>query len=253
MNQSTTNTQSLRRQAFIDGQLSVEEVIAFQEDQSAEEKALLDQEIAFEKAFAKTVGASEGPSCPDALWEDLQNRILREDTHETTPQESAPATPAPRRFWGLQALMAAAAIIIAATVVNRYANDRTSDVVVASMLDNNLDKFVANAEIKGDVTVIRKALAETAFADVDLLSPDPDAHHNVEFLGMSHETVNGKPAVRLYVSCCNRPASIILTSAEELAPTIAQSDNGASWYQARKRVGKGEGSSALSFDFTEEI
>ena len=49
----STKTQTLRRQAFVDDQLSVDEVVAFQEELSAEDKKEVERERAYEKALAE--------------------------------------------------------------------------------------------------------------------------------------------------------------------------------------------------------
>ncbi|HAR67944.1 MAG TPA: hypothetical protein DCR55_17315, partial [Lentisphaeria bacterium] len=63
----------LLRQAYMDGELSVEEIIRFESERSEEEFRALQAEQAFESVLIEKLEAD--CACPDELWQDIQNRI----------------------------------------------------------------------------------------------------------------------------------------------------------------------------------
>jgi hypothetical protein len=231
----STKTQTLRRQAYVDDQLSVDEVVAFQEELSAEDKKELERERAYGNALAERLRNDEAPGCPDALWDDLKSRVLR---GETDVPEIVPASPEPMRFtWLWQVVAVAAMIALVATLVNRVGTTSGGD-LIAVQQTNKLTEFAALAEVRGDVDVIRAALSQAGFAGVDLMAPDPDAHHKIEFFGMRTEIINGKPAARLYIACCGRPATAIITADGGRLQFDESKINGTA-YKATKKLGNG--------------
>jgi hypothetical protein len=251
MNKQTTNTQRLRRQAYIDGQLSVDEVIAFQDELSAQERKEVDQEMAFEQAFSNHLQHADATDCPPELWHDLQNRILRDDPEGIAPSTDVDTPSLPnqhpaRALWFVQAIAAAAAIAIAAFLLTRNTATPPSTTAVAMALPTDLTAFASEAKLQGDVVKIREALATTAFSDINILAPSTEDHHAIKFLGMNQETIDGEPAVRLFISCCNRPATILLTHADTKSLQFDDKDLPKQVYRAEKPVGQNHRITILS-------
>ena len=233
----STKTQTLRRQAYVDDQLSVDEVVAFQEELSAADKKLLEQEREFERAFADRLQNEDVPGCPDALWGDLKSRVLRGET-EIEADEPVAEAPKPMRLtWLWQVVAVAAMIVLAATLLNRVDNVGSGDLIVLKQ-SNDLKEFAALADVSGDVSVIREALNDSGFAGVDLMAPDEEAHHKIEFFGMRTEMINGKKAARLYIACCGRPTTAIITFDSEGLQFDESTINGTA-YKASKLLGNG--------------
>lgn len=190
----------LIRQAYIDEQLPVEEVIAFEAKLSREDKAALEAERRFETALADRLKAAA--PCPDELWARVKGQI----------QSPAPQTlPPARRFWPRFAKpLAWAAIVVlnlglAAALLNRVAG-RTPELELA--FNDDLQAFAETADIPGDIEKMYACLAASRL-HVALAPPSPQ-QHPITPLGMRLQELGGEQVAQLFFSCCNRPMAVFV-------------------------------------------
>ncbi len=197
---------NLMKQAYIDNQLPIEQVIDFEQSLSAEERVEIAQEQQFEAAFAKKI--MDDIQCPDEFWENLKSRF---EIQPTISFQNVKAIDRTVLLWPTVA--AAAAIIVIAVVsgsifINSNISGMTEKVTVSFM--ENLIEFAQSSEIPGDYEKVRSSLTQHGF-HIKFKQPNPEIHHQVELLGVRFHKVNGSDIAQIYLSCCSRPMSVFLT------------------------------------------
>jgi hypothetical protein len=208
----------LTRQAYMDGELSVEEVIAFEGSSSDAERRAVAAEHAFEKAFVERVSQD---TCPDAVWDDLRARIARESRG--------------RSGWRLWPMLAAALLTIGG-VTWLYGQMKPVESLVAD-LSTDLESFSAGVDVPGDLEKVRSSLTANGF-HIKLDAPDPTAHHAVTLLGVAYYDVDGVRVAALKFSCCNQPVSVFVSSmpSEHLAKLLQTKAKASRIYNVHERI-----------------
>ncbi len=196
----------LMKQAYLDNQLPIEQIIDFEQNLSSEGRADIAREQQFETAFAKKI--MDDIQCPDEFWENLKSRI---QIQPTVSSENVQIIDRTIRLWPTIAA-AAAVILIAALSVSLFINANisgTTEKVSVSFMED-LNEFAQSSEIPGDYEKARSSLTQHGF-HLKFKQPNPEIHHQVELLGVRFHKVNGNDIAQIYLSCCKRPMSVFLT------------------------------------------
>jgi hypothetical protein len=210
----------LTRQAYMDGELSVEEVIAFEASCNDAERREVAAEQAFERAFVERVSQD---TCPDALWDDLRSRIARESR-------------GPTLGWRLWPILAAAALLTISGLAWMQSKKEVAPSLVAD-LSKDLHEYCAGVAVPGDFEKVRSSLTANGF-HIKLSAPDPEAHHAVSLLGVSYHDVEGSRVAELKFSCCQQPVSVFVSDmpAERLAELLQAKDNENRVYNVHEKI-----------------
>lgn len=201
----------LVRQAYLDDQLPIEEVIALESTLSPREKAALEREAAFHSALAARLRADE--PCPDALWERVRREL----------PAPAPA-PAASRTWTLWPgrrarpwlAAAAAALVVFAGLAAILAGPRLH---AHNELDLGLDRdaaaLIAAADIRGDYRQVGAGLAAQGL-QVNLAQPPPEASGKIQLLGMRTVHTRAGTFAQVHFTCCGQTMCALIGSKEAL-------------------------------------
>jgi hypothetical protein len=213
----------LTRQAYMDGELSVEEIIAFETNCSALERREIAAEQGFEKAFVERVSQDR---CPVALWNDVRARIAR---------ESRGASLGWRRVWPM--LAAAALLTIGGTLWLQGKSSKNTAPSLVEALSGDLHHYCEGVAVPGDIEKVRSSLTENGF-HIKLSNPDPETNHTITLLGVSYHDVEGGRVAELKFSCCEQPVSVFVSNmpAERLAELLQTNDKAHRVYNVHERI-----------------
>jgi hypothetical protein len=210
----------LTRQAYMDGELSVEEVITFEASCSDVERREMEAEQAFERSFVERISQD---CCPDALWNDLRARIAR---------ESRGGLPG----WKLWPMLAAALLAIGAVLwlQSRQVPDRPS---LVRDLAQPVETFAATVAVPGDIDKVRSSLTANGF-HIKLSAPDPDGHHPITLLGVSYHEIDGERVAAVKFACCGQPVAVFVSNlpATRLAELLQPADSKNRVYNVHERI-----------------
>lgn len=196
----------LTRQAYMDGELSVEEVIAFEASCSDAERREIAAEQAFERVFVERVSQD---SCPDALWMDVRSRITRESRG---------------RGWRLWPMLAAALLALGGAIWMQAQPKDLHDCCIGE-------------HVPGDFAKVRSSLTQKGF-HINLSEPDPDGHHPIKLQGLSYYKVNGELVAELKFSCCHKDVKVYVSSLspERMASLLQPKDSEGRVYSIHERI-----------------
>ncbi|GEM_PF-5278258 len=184
----------LLRQAYMDGELSVEEIIRFESERSEEEFRALQAEQAFESVLIEKLEAD--CACPDELWQDIQNRIAASQRQPQT-----------RRLVLWLAALAAVVTIVAGLLPGGNARSLLFHSELAAVKDR--------IEVPGDWQKIRSSLTEHGF-HLALTEPGTDAYHKIELYGLLYHDLAGEQVAEVCFTCCGEPISVYLSKDQDV-------------------------------------
>lgn len=216
---------SLRRTAYMDQELSVDEVIAYEESLSRIERIELQEDMHFDAALAERLEQSRG--CPDALWGRLKCQIeaqssarlekaQRPDAPAPTAPTTTPATGGGRGHILRLALSYAAVAVLAALTAAVVLRSPTSSGDTVLVFSDNLEAFAMDKSVAGDFSKVNRELVIHGY-NVKLNEPHLDDGHGIELLGMRMHDVGGRQVAQLYFACCGKPITVLLTNREDAA------------------------------------
>ena len=197
----------LTRQAWVDDQLPLDEVIRLEESLTADERRSLERERAFEKALGEAM--RQGPGCPDSLWERVRGELRQ------SPPETLPVVPFWRR-WQRPALAWAAAAAVAAVlgVVFWPKSPPQLPPFMTTQFSANPAIFAADAEVPGNLDKMRASLDSEGIHLA--LQPIPNGHHAITPLGLHMTEYHGEKVAVLYFSCCGQPMMALVSKSGSL-------------------------------------
>ena len=191
----------LTRQAYIDQQLSVEEVIVFEDGLSRTDKIEIEADKQFEQALLAKL--AENAECPDELWDDIRSRIAFQSSSWFTLFRLKALH---MQFVAVAAVFFAV-IIAAALVLIPLRNDPQE--IPSVLFSDDLAEFSRPASILGNFENIRNSLLENGFT-IDFSKPSNGGVHKIKPLGLRYVNINGKNIAQLYFSCCARPVTVFI-------------------------------------------
>lgn len=181
-------------QAYLDEELSVDEVIHFEKNLSRKELRYFEKERLLQKSIQKKVKKSSG--CPDALWGSLKEQIQQESKNK-------------KRAHRKQQLWQIAAIILMMVSIALYNFLPTAAISVPFAQD--VVSLEESTQYLGKTTEIQKMLKDNGFP---IIIKDPssvvDAYHSVEYIGVSFEEHEGEKIAKISISCCDTPAMLVI-------------------------------------------
>lgn len=200
--------------AYIDGQLSASEAVAFEATLSQEEREWCAREIHFEQAVCEVLA---GPiACPEALWQQLSEQM------ETAPR--------PRRRWLAQPWVAWSAFggLAAALAFTFYDVDPAAgqgqffepvlslpaDAVSMQSESSTPPDHDAVQQFmrQRDVMLIFNNFA--GFQQVD--------GHEVRLLGASEQGCHGRSVMEILFQCCGMPVKVVLAREDTAGADILE-------------------------------
>ena len=190
------------RQAYMDEQLSIEEVIAFENGLSRDDKVEIEKEKQFENALVAAL--AEDADCSDEAWDDVKARLMLQSNSWFRLL----------RFKGFRTrffAMAAAIVVfltVAALIFRPSANVQQNELSV--LLSEDLEEFSQPASVQGNFDRIRASLFENGF-HVNLNKPQNKNGHKVEVLGVRYIAINNEDIAQLYFSCCLKPVTVFVS------------------------------------------
>lgn len=213
----------LRRQAYLDDELSVDEVIAYEASLSRPQRTEIDTERRFEQALGEQL--AQGATCPDRLWQRLQAELAAARAGQpaaVAPPPAAPVAPVPApgvasrpatRGWQLlstRALpwwLAAAAMLVATLVVLALRPPAGPEIAFT----DNLQAFAKDARYAGDYEKVGRELA-TMGINVNFHPPTtpPARGHELRLLGMNTVQKGADCCAVVYFECCGKPVAVVV-------------------------------------------
>ena len=207
----------LIRQAYMDEQLSVEEVIDFEGELCRSEKVEIEKDKQFERSLFSFL--ANDAECPDAVWQEVRDRIEIQSTSWFTGIR--------QKIFNLRLAAAVALLIflIAAFVIRVGPTSNVTQAKHPVLFSGNLHEFSKPATLRGDPESIRQSLFDNGFY-VSFGQPEKSADHSVEFLGMRYITMNNETVAQLYFSCCLRPVTVLISrNKQDFAEHYLQIEN----------------------------
>lgn len=227
---------NLMRQAYLDEELPVEDVIRFEEVLSEEEHRRIVAEQNLESLIVQKVSQCE--PCPDELWQRIKTQIDQKAAQKQQ-EELPPLRQINSSRYGF--LRAAVIFLVVAFSVVVLQRTTTETSVINVTFPTDLSSFVKNAHVQGGKDEIHKVLEQNGF-DINLDSMDALSQltkHKIESLGISKIDIEGKPAMKILFSCCNQPVVVfVLKKEHELPHTVKISGSDSKYYQISKRTDK---------------
>ena len=196
-------TNELTRQAYSDEQLSVEEVISFEQSLSRTDKIEIEKEKQFENSLVAML--AENTECPDAVWKELKTRIGLQSN--SPPQGRLRVDGLRREILTIAALLIAMMIATALIVVPIRNHSKNEFPVLFS---DDLPTFSQSATLQGDYDRVSRSLLENGFS-INFDKPHSGGAHKVELLGVRYLTINKENVAQLYFSCCRKPATVLVS------------------------------------------
>lgn len=178
----------LRRQAYMDGELPVDEIIRFEAECTDPERAEMEAERAFESALVEQLQPEA--ECPDQLWIDLQQRMR---TRKRRPSIMI-------RF----GLAAAACLAIALAILQHHS--------ISVPLEQ---PQTADLAVPGSWEKVRSSLTANDF-HVSLSPPEAEDHHPISLVGLRYHDVGGDQIAEVRFTCCGHPVSVFLSHSQEI-------------------------------------
>ncbi len=213
----------LERQAYLDGQLTVEEALEFEAELTPKEKADLEAEKHFETVLGERL--SDGTKCPEPLWNKLKTQMLSESGLDATQllgaaavnepaPEPKPALPAVSRLdWrsiGLAAMVLINIALLAVVIRDRRATGRSPVVPSEFVFTSDMDVFARDAVIPGDYDKMRSGLTQAGFHLSLAARPPRPTAHVIQPLGLRLCRVDGEQIARIYFDCCGYPMLVLV-------------------------------------------
>ncbi len=213
----------LERQAYLDGQLSVDEAIVFETDLDSKAKARVEAEKHFETVLGERL--SDHSKCPDELWTRVKTQIVTESQNlraedldlpaETTAKAPSPA-PDPKRFnWRVLSLAAVLLLNLALVgLLVKQSAPKPGILPSDFAITTDMKEFAKHAEVPGDYAKMQSALTQNGI-HLTLSQPSPKEHHKIEPLGMVSRQVGDKRIAIMYFNCCGQPMTVLLMPKSE--------------------------------------
>ena len=252
-------SRKLNRQAYMDEQLSVEEVIEFEKGLNRGDKVEIEDEKKFEDTLISFL--AKDAECPDELWNEVKARVA---LHSNSWLSIVRYKFFKTRFFKI------AAVFIALITLGMIVTLSTKIPLTSLVLENrnfqetnfnqlkevneqpirlatnkipvkfsdNLSEFSRPKIIEGDFGEIRTNLINHGF-DIGLNQPKPDGKHTIELLGLRYITIDDEEIAQLYFSCCTKPVTVLLSrNSHGDADNFLQVENSfRTLYNARSKVG----------------
>lgn len=191
--------------AYLDGELTDDERSAFETNLSDDDRALLEHELRVESAI--TAKLADAPSCPDEVWNKLRGEIWK--------AEVAPTASVPRsrlQDWGIPALAAAAAVILAVALFVPAGPNNLPALLELAAAD--VPTLAETAEVRGPQDEIEDFLRRSGLRLEVSDVPKQVTTHPVVILGASSASFDGHDYHRLQFDCCKHPIEVIAAPAD---------------------------------------
>ncbi len=204
--------------AYLDGELSPSEALEHEATQSSGSSRQMPDERQFESALGERL--TQGPACPDALWNDVSDQL-----------EGKVRAPVQPRLRELVLKVAAAGLLMALAaplIVRHFSTSERLDVEQLLSV-KTVSAMESLVEVAGDESQITKLFAD-ASVPMRLLpvTAFPESgDHATRLLGARRIAVGGEDVVEVMWECCDEPvlmkimqadgvvASMILDAADE--------------------------------------
>ncbi|MCH2175790.1 MAG: hypothetical protein MK193_08680 [Lentisphaeria bacterium] len=238
--------QSREYQAYVDEQLSVDQVINLEKRLSKEEIAELEREREYENHISNFINDS-GPDCPDDLWAKLKDQMISEiEQNEDVPvpsigskQKDIPVVHTPKlnlhdfRVWAIAAMFIInCAFIVAFLQYRNTKNDQPQNLIV---FNEDMDQFASPAEFKGNFTDVKQYLHNVGLP-VNLRTPSPNMHHKIKALGARVVKVQEQRYGEVYMSCCDKPMLVLIGRKDQQFPNEHIDFSNLSFYHIDSKV-----------------
>jgi hypothetical protein len=211
--------------AYLDGQLSASESVAFEATLSDVERSQAARELLLERAFGEAL--QEAPPCPDQLWMQVAGQI-------------AAAQPRPS-LAGQPRVLAAALISLAALTLFTFGDSlwRQRPVEPILALAAGLPEFEQQSSTSGELDAVVDFMRQR---DVQLMLTDVATvpgigRHPVRLVGASEQGCHGNSVVEIRFECCHKPVKVVLAVAGTKASSILQEGNRSGEVQHLRREG----------------
>lgn len=197
--------------AYLDGQLSTSEAVAFEATLSEVERAQVGSEVHLERVIGERL--QEAPGCPEGLWQGLASQIA---ASEAVPRTSLLGQP--------RALVAALTALAAATVFAFSDFRQRTPVEPILALASDMPQFVNGSSTSGDWSAVQEFMRQRQVALV-MNSFDANldtAHHPFRLVGASELGCHGNSVMEIRFECCGKPVKVILAKNGTKASTIVR-------------------------------
>ena len=223
----STCDRQLTRQACLDDELPLEEVIAFEEQLTAADRRQLQAEREFERELAERL--SQPAPCPEALWQRLETRVKAQGRPALVRFVSSP------RVRRLAAAAAIALLLGLGALLMVPAGDQPPT-FAGVKLTASLSDFAAWAETTGSAAELQASLAQHGF-HVRLADPaSTTSHHQIKLLGMRYVHDGKVEMAQVMFDCCGQPVSVFVAPARcSWAPALPEVPANSVWHSAERR------------------
>lgn len=233
-------TSTERQQAWIDQELSTNELIEFEQQLSPEQKQNMLSARTFQRKLGEQLKDS-APSCPKDLWNDLKSQMSTELPRDTEPP--APKASIPWRPWAALA----AGLCIAWLIGWQNTKPSNSD---ALTLDPIAAYESGDYAIRGSFEKTEALLHHYGyFLEID----DPKtSYHPITYEGLKLKGDPKNPLIQLIFSCCDEPVIITLHKGEKSPKFDMPHPDGQMAHQIAKVIGNTT-AQALSYHDPKEV
>jgi len=175
--------------AYLDGELAIDEVAAFEKGLPKETIDALQGEVALDMRIAEQL---RGPKCPEALWNQLKDQMQ--------PESDAARTRIihfPRKRWLWLPLAASIALVFG--------------VHLAQAAPVFLERVSTVEELRAEVVSenLADVLSEDGFELA--LHVESGGAHRTEVLGGYHAELAGESVAVVCINCCGKPVRVLIT------------------------------------------
>ena len=207
----------LKRQAYLDDQLSVDELIEYETDLADDELKTLQKERQFNDELSKKL--KEAPACPSDLWQKLETQ-MKMDSEMNSPKSSpVEQTKEPKAFtfdWKMMALAALllinAVVIYSAFIKKSAPESLTAENILvpkAAFLEQDLQTFASHGDSVSDFNdLIEQLKARNPSLKINI--PPEGQHHKINPLAIKKVSISGNEITQLHFECCSKPILVLI-------------------------------------------
>lgn len=185
--------------AYLDGQLSAAEALAFEESLSPEERARLAQELRLERGLAECL--SNTRTCPDAVWQQTAAALGK--------ARSRPLLLRRRVLLSVAAGLAALFLIVLRPQSAQLLQAEPDEPIL-TIADTCMNKFAGRSSTEASQAAVQDFLEQRGVTLNFVGMAEMASRHQVRLLGASERGCHGNPVMEIMFACCNKPVKVVI-------------------------------------------
>ena len=204
-------------QAYKDGELPLDQICKFEETLDAPTKERIQRENLLEERIVTRIKA-QAASCPEPLWQNVQNHIRQHSESPRFSRRMVPYLP-----------VAASILLIAGLLVWLFDTEQARAVEIPVNFTQDIMEFKERVSITGDLKTIQQRLDREGYEIQigDIAACNSVHQHYVELIGLDPVVIGGEeyPCVRLSFTCCGSPVATYVLKRADLKDSVTFKSN----------------------------